>query len=273
MIKVLKCGKVPQHVAIIMDGNRRFATKIGLSDRRLGHYYGYQRFESVIDWCFQLGIKCVTVYAFSVENFKRTTEEVNTLMELAMQKLANLAEYNELIRRNKVAIRIIGELNLLPLNVRDSAIKAMKATAHHNQFILNICFPFVSKLEMARACTLYKEFLEDPLTHQYEEASVYRACLDTFDSPNIDILIRTSGERRLSEFMLHQLCVSPKCVYEFANSMWPEFSLFEFGAILLRYQNQCGEDGGHLDPVPQCLLDRRKKTLFAMASDNEAIGR
>lgn len=272
---------MPQHVAFIMDGNRRFAVKQGLGDRRLGHFYGYNRFESVLDWCFQLGIKCVTVYAFSVENFKRTKEEVTTLMELAVEKLAKLATHSETIKRNKVGIRIIGELEMLPESVMAVAMKAMAATAHYDNFILNICFPYVSRMEMERARSAYDTMLSDPTFAECSEECLYRSCLDTFDSPDIDILVRTSGEWRLSEFMLHQLCTSPNCFYAFSKVMWPDFTLLEFGKILLKYQLRSADNRNslmQLPIIPEKLKARRIKEMLELLAkyhntQEDVIGR
>lgn len=268
IIAVLKHGTIPQHVAFIMDGNRRYAAKQGLGDRRLGHFHGYSRFEQVLDWCFQLGIKCVTVYAFSVENFKRTQAEVTTLMELAVDKLAKLATHSDMIKRNRVGIRIIGELDMLPDSVKAVAMKAMKTTLQYDNFILNICFPYVSRLEMERARISYQDLVSNRSFAHIPEDTLYRACLDTFDSPDVDILIRTSGEWRLSEFLLHQLCVSPQCYYAFSPVMWPEFSFFEFGKILLKYQVSIGTAGKHNDaqPIPSALKKKRMRELFESIS-------
>lgn len=280
-ITILKGGTVPKHVAFIMDGNRRFAVKKGLGDRRLGHFYGYNRFERVLDWCFQLGIKCVTVYAFSVENFKRTKEEVTTLMELAVEKLAKLAAHSEIIKRNKVGIRIIGELDLLPESVMAVAMKAMAATAKNDNYLLNICFPYVSRMEMERARSAYNSLVSDPTYAETPEECLYRSCLDTFDSPDIDILVRTSGEWRLSEFMLHQLCESPNCYYAFSKVMWPDFTLLEFGKVLLKYQRKFGrsqKSNEGLSFIPERLKAKRLKEMAELlakhySGTDDMIGR
>ena len=275
LIRTLSCGPIPKHIAIIMDGNRRYASKLGLADRRLGHYHGYDRFETVLNWCLRLGVKCVTVYAFSVENFKRSPEEVATLMTLAAEKLEKLASRRDIIDRHGVSIRIIGELGMLPEKVRNVAIKAMYATSHHSNYILNICFPFVSRLEMERATKMFNEWKQDPEMSMIEDQVLFRGCLDTFDSPDIDILIRTSGEWRLSEFLLYQLCTSPNCHSFFIDKMWPEFSIIEFGKILLRYQSRVTERSSLSVNLPAKIMQARKKQyadLFATA-DFELIGR
>lgn len=238
LLNIVGRGAAPRHVAFIMDGNRRYAVKIGEKDRKLGHYHGYTRFEAMLDWCFKLGIHCITVYAFSVENFRRSREEVETLMKLAVDKLALLAEHDTRIKKNRVGIRIIGELSMLPLEVQQTAARAMEMTASYNNYILNICFPYVSKLELRRANELYSKAVLSKVHPGITRESLYRSCLDTYDSPDIDIMIRTAGDHRLSEFAIHQLCSSPNCQYEFVRSMWPEFSLMEFAWILFRYQNR-----------------------------------
>jgi ditrans,polycis-polyprenyl diphosphate synthase len=166
---------------------------------------------------------------------------------------------------------------MLPEDVRRVAVAAMEATAHYSKFLLNVCFPFVSRLEMARAAEMYRERVRSLTMARFGDEAVYRSCLDTFDSPDIDILVRTSGERRLSEFLLHQLCVSGNCLYEFVPAYWPDFSFPGFAIILLRFQNRfSGRVTKHDGRLPKALLARRLKTTIpgqGGSVDGEVAGR
>lgn len=131
-IRVLRAGPIPAHIAFIMDGNRRFATQRHLA-KPLGHAFGTLRFEQMLRWCFRLGIRTITVYAFSIENFRRPQDEVDTLMCLAIDKFRELA-HDSLIHRHRVAIRVLGELEMLPEDVRRAAQDAMRATKDYHEY-------------------------------------------------------------------------------------------------------------------------------------------
>ncbi|RKP23707.1 dehydrodolichyl diphosphate synthase [Syncephalis pseudoplumigaleata] len=149
-LELLRHGEVPRHIAFIMDGNRRYARKCSVTPGE-GHHEGFQKLEQILEWCLDLGVHTVSVYAFSIENFKRPAEEVNALMALARDKLHMLCEKSQLIREYDVAIRVIGQLDLLPADVREAADRAMQLTAHHRRTVLNICCPYTSRDEMTTA--------------------------------------------------------------------------------------------------------------------------
>ncbi|KAK9687477.1 hypothetical protein K7432_014777, partial [Basidiobolus ranarum] len=148
LIEILKCGPVPRHLAFIMDGNRRFARKLSVKTVE-GHTRGYHKLEEVLEWCLKLGVNTVTVYAFSIENFKRPKEEVDGLMKLAKEKLDYLCEKCDIINEHQVRIQILGKLDLLPSDVYEAAQRAMRLTAHNTKATLNLCFPYTSRDEIA----------------------------------------------------------------------------------------------------------------------------
>ncbi|KAI8355427.1 putative undecaprenyl diphosphate synthase-domain-containing protein [Mortierella sp. GBAus27b] len=233
-IKALQCGPIPQHVGFIMDGNRRYGRKVQVGNSR-GYYLGYEALEEMLAVCMEMGVKVVTVYAFSIENFKRPPDQVETLMELAKTKLAELCEHSELVNRYGIGIRVLGDDTLLPEDVRKVVRRAVDLTKKNNRAILNMCFPYTSREELTMASRSLVSGIEafelnpsDVTTSVLEDSLYTRSC------PPMDILIRTSGEIRLSDFMLWQS--SRACHIEFIDCYWPEFTFWKLLPILLRYQ-------------------------------------
>ncbi|CAG8507045.1 905_t:CDS:2 [Ambispora leptoticha] len=234
LIKVLRQGPIPQHVGFVMDGNRRFAKKIQVQTGE-GHYMGFQKLEEVLEICLELGIKVVTVYAFSIENFKRPKEEVDTLMNLARKKLRELYENNDVVSKYGVSIRILGNKTLLPEDLLIEMEKAEDATKRNNRTILNLCCPYTSRDEIATAVRKVVIQVEKGETNISEiDEKLLDSKLYTNGCPPLEILIRTSGETRLSDFLLWQC--HEKCNIHFVNCYWPEFSLWEMLPIILDYQ-------------------------------------
>ncbi|KAF9419732.1 cis-prenyltransferase [Podila epigama] len=233
-IKALQCGSIPQHVGFIMDGNRRYGRKVQVGNGR-GYYLGYETMEEILAVCMELGVKVVTVYAFSIENFKRPPDQVETLMELAKIKLAELCEQSEMVRQYGIGIRVLGNVSLLPKDVQEVIHKAVELTKHNNRAILNMCFPYTSRDELSMATRSLVGGIEaNELDPSDITTSVLESSLYTRSCPPMDILIRTSGEIRLSDFMLWQS--SRECHVEFIDCYWPEFTFWKLLPILIRYQ-------------------------------------
>ncbi|XP_046333567.1 dehydrodolichyl diphosphate synthase complex subunit DHDDS-like [Haliotis rufescens] len=230
---VLKAGPVPKHIGIIMDGNRRFAAKNSM-EKAEGHLKGFDKLAETLDWCLDLGICEVTVYAFSIENFKRSKEEVDCLMELARKKFARLLEEKELIEKHGVCIRVLGNLRLLPTDVQKTIAEAVELTKHNNRAILNVCFAYTARDDM---CTAMREMVEGVSTgllkHSDISEDLLGKCLYTSRSRHLDLLIRTSGEVRLSDFLLWESSYS--CL-AFVKVLWPEFSIWHLYGAVLHYQ-------------------------------------
>ncbi|XP_024241767.2 dehydrodolichyl diphosphate synthase complex subunit DHDDS isoform X2 [Oncorhynchus tshawytscha] len=201
---ILKAGPMPKHVAFIMDGNRRYARKRQV-ERQEGHTQGFDKLAETLRWCLNLSIHEVTVYAFSIENFKRSKDEVDGLMELAKQKFIRLLEEQDNLEKHGVCIRVLGDLTLLPLDLQQHIARAVVATRTHNKCFLNVCFAYTSRHEIANAVGEMAWGVEQGLikSSDVSEALLSR-CLYSSNSPNPDLLIRTSGEVRLSDFLLWQ---------------------------------------------------------------------
>ncbi|KAG4992144.1 hypothetical protein AAZX31_09G181200 [Glycine max] len=150
MFAILSVGPVPSHIAFIMDGNRRYAKKRNMEEGD-GHKAGFTALMSILRYCYELGVKYVTVYAFSIDNFKRKPNEVQSLMELMREKIEELLQQESLINEYGVRLHFIGDLQLLTEPVRASVEKAMRVTAHNNQRVLLICVAYTSRHEIVHA--------------------------------------------------------------------------------------------------------------------------
>jgi len=230
---ILRGGEMPNHVAFIMDGNRRFARRKNEKVIK-GHESGFHKLAQVLSWCEMLNIPEVTVYAFSAENFKRSQEEVNNLMDLARQKFLELLKEINKLNEKGIRIRMIGEISLLPMSVRQPAAELELKTKNNSNYILNICLAYTSRLELLDATKrLLEEVSEkkkglnlDDLDEEIVNQSLYL-------SSTPQLLIRTSGEVRLSDFLLMQ-CSNAKL--SFCDDLWPEFSIWTFYRCIIEYQ-------------------------------------
>uniref|UniRef100_A0A6J0UPF1 Alkyl transferase n=1 Tax=Pogona vitticeps TaxID=103695 RepID=A0A6J0UPF1_9SAUR len=230
---VIKAGPMPRHIAFIMDGNRRYAQKLKVKKLE-GHSQGFAKLAQTLQWCLSLGVREVTVYAFSIENFKRSQEEVEGLMELARQKFTRLLEEQENLEKHGVCVRIIGDLPLLPRDIQEQIAKVVLATKHYNMCFLNIAFAYTSRQEMSDAVKELAWGVEEGLLQPSDVSeSLIDKCLYSSKSPHPDILIRTSGEVRLSDFMLWQTSYS--CLV-FQPVLWPEYSFWNLWEAILRFQ-------------------------------------
>ncbi|XP_012056574.1 PREDICTED: dehydrodolichyl diphosphate syntase complex subunit DHDDS-like [Atta cephalotes] len=232
-LRIIKTGEVPKHVAFIMDGNRRYANKQNLQKGE-GHSKGFDKMTEMLNWCMDLGVVEVTVYAFSIENFKRSKEEVDGLMDLARQKFKRLLEEKEKLMDVGVCIRVIGNLSLIPEDLCKLVAEAMTITRENNKAFLNLAFAYTSRDEITHAIKDIIQGVKDAdiLPEDINE-DLITDCLYTYKSPNPDLLIRTSGETRLSDFLMWQ--ISNTCIY-FTEVLWPEFNIWNFLSAIFYYQ-------------------------------------
>ncbi|GLJ36647.1 hypothetical protein SUGI_0737310 [Cryptomeria japonica] len=199
MLWIIMGGPIPIHIAIIMDGNRRFAQKQHMA-KKSGHEFGAESLMQSLKHCYEFGVKYVTIYAFSIENFKRSPEEVEALMELMRQKLQALLEKESLVNQLGIRVRLLGKLDLLPPILRQTAEKVMARTMTNNRAILNVCVAYTSTEEITQAVAGAGRRFEMGVSVDDIEGHLY-----TVGCPEPDLLIRTSGETRLSNFLLWQL--------------------------------------------------------------------
>ncbi|KAJ8931090.1 hypothetical protein NQ314_016040 [Rhamnusium bicolor] len=264
----MKCGPIPNHIAFIMDGNRRFATKTKMQKSE-GHSKGFEKLAECLQWCKEIGIKEVTVYAFSIENFKRSKDEVDTLMQLAKEKFQKLFEEKEKIMREGVCIRVIGNLSLLSEDLRKLIAEAMLLTKDNNKAILNVAFAYTSRDEISNSIkTVVEGIDENKIQISDINEELISQCLYTNLSPNPELLIRTSGEVRLSDFLLWQSSNTNIC---FTNVLWPEFCIWHFLGCIFKYQRSCNDlrkyelehkvDGKRSHGVDSFLEDLQQKRI------------
>ena len=227
---------IPKHVAIIMDGNGRWAQSRRLP-RSAGHRAGTDRLRGIIRLSSDLGIASLTLYAFSTENWKRPSDEVGTLMGLLIEYFTS--EIDEL-HENNVRIRIIGAYEGLPNGPRAAVERSMKRTEANTGLNLNIALNYGSRAEILRAANLA---MQQAIAEGKNEisAEMLERNLYTFGQPEVDLLIRTSGEQRISNFLLYQLSYAE---FLFPEEYWPDFSDEAFLSALRAYQNRSRRFGG-----------------------------
>ncbi len=234
LIEQIKQEPVPKHVAIIMDGNRRFASELGLSPNA-GHLFGRDKIEEVLGWCFDLNIKNLTVYAFSTENFQREINEVQTLMDLCKDELIK-ASKDSRIHKNQVRIRILGKLDTLPEEISESAHYVMEQTKNYDKYSFNIALAYGGREEIIQAIQrIAKDVKEDIISIDEIEEPIVSKYLYTNGIPDPDIILRTSGEERISNFLLWQLAYSE--LY-FSDVYWPAFQKRDFLRAIITCQQR-----------------------------------
>lgn len=217
-----------------MDGNRRFAQELGLS-WEAGHIFGKQKIEEVLDWCFDLNIRILTIYAFSTENFNRSQKEVATLMGLLKQEL-DKAKEDSRIHQNKVRIRILGRLESLPEDLQGSARVIMRMTKAYNAYQLNIALAYGGREEIIQAIQhMGSDIKKGKLKIKDISQKTVSSYLYTKGLPDPDLILRTSGEERISNFLLWQLAYSE--LY-FSDVYWPALQKRDFLLAIRSYQNR-----------------------------------
>lgn len=290
VVRVLAVGPVPRHIAFIMDGNRRYAKKLHVKTIQ-GHTAGFYALEYILEWCMKFGVKEVSIYAFSLENYKRPQEEVDGLMNLCAEKFREMMGGDRLVERLGIRVRVIGDLSNVPEKTKTAIDEVVAYSQNNTKAVLNVCFAYTSRDEMTRAVqtlvnTAHRardlnnsnnssnnsnidnnDDYEDekrliklvkggegatvaPPTSWEEEKrgkwgeeegtgregqwgwedELWKAMMIT-DAP--ELIIRTSGEIRFSDFLLWQTAFS--CVV-FLSVLWPDFSVWHFLYVILVYQ-------------------------------------
>lgn len=229
-------GDIPEHVGIILDGNRRWGfEKYGESLN--GHLYGARTGEDFLEWCLDLGIRTVTLYVFSTENFNRPKEEVNGILKLIENESRKLIS-DRRIHEHKVRVKAIGRLELLPESLRSVLAEVEKATASYDQHYLNIAVAYGGRAEIVDAAKrIIDEVKSGSLDEQTVDEDMFQKYLYTSHLPNPypEMIIRTSGEERLSGFLLWQAAYSE---FVFLDVYWPEFRRIDLLRAVRTYQRR-----------------------------------
>jgi len=232
----LDMNNIPRHIAIIMDGNGRWARKRGLS-RSMGHREGSVTLKKIVEACYNLGVKYLTVYAFSTENWSRPKEEVDELMKLLLEYLKNAEK--ELKGKN-VRIRVIGDRKRLPAEIVSEIERVEEKTSHNDGLIFIIALNYGGRQEIVDAVNAIAEDIRNGKITEINE-DVISQRLYTRDIPDPDLLIRTSGELRLSNFLIWQSSYSELF---FSDVLWPDFTPKHLEEAILSYQGRQRRFGG-----------------------------
>jgi short-chain Z-isoprenyl diphosphate synthase len=235
----LRGGPVPQHVGIILDGNRRFARQRGHCDPRLAYELGAEKLDDVLTWCIDLKVRAVTLWAFSIDNMRRPQAEVSAILTAVEKKIAALAE-DAVTLRQGIRFKAVGRLELLPPSTIDVLRKAVERTADNDALTVTIAIAYGGREEIVDAlrnlirsqhrpgCDL--DTVLDELTPGAIDDYLYTAGL-----PDLDLIIRTSGEIRLSGFLLWQ---SARSELYFSDVNWPEFRKLDFLRAIRAFQRR-----------------------------------
>ncbi len=230
--------KIPQHVAIIMDGNGRWAKK-RMMPRNYGHMQGSKRVEEICRAAYDLGIKYLTIYAFSTENWSRPQEEVDALMKILRNYLAESVKKST---DNNMRVRVIGDRSRLDKDIVKSIEELEEVSAKNTGLNFQIALNYGSRDEMIRAMKrLLKDCTDGKIAPENISEELYEEYLDTKDIPDPDLLIRTSGEERLSNFLLWQLAYAE---FYFPEVLWPDFDKNELKKAIEAYTKRDRRFGG-----------------------------
>ena len=232
----IKKGGIPTHIAVIMDGNRRWARKKGLYPW-LGHRFGAEKVDELIEWCINLGIKVITIYALSTENLKRSKRELDEILRLLKEKSLEYVN-DERLHKHGIRVKVIGRKDLLPRDVRDALEKLEEATSKYNNLYLNLAVAYGGRAEIVDASkNLIKDVLAGKVKVDEIDEAILERYLYTSDIPNHepDMIIRTSGEERISNFLLWQSAYSELI---FLDVYWPEFRKIDLMRAIRIYQKR-----------------------------------
>jgi ditrans,polycis-polyprenyl diphosphate synthase len=248
VLRALRIGSPPSSVAFIMDGNRRWARARGKAPYD-GHPRGGEKLADTLQWCLDAGVVTVTVYAFSIENFKRPQREVDEIFALAHDRFSAMLDETDVIRRHRVRVNVLGDLRLLPSRLRAVFTRAMRDTRQFSSPgnpVLNVCFAYTARADIARALSTAVSLCDaGHLCPADIDENVFSACLytgyscgtphDGATAEHPDLLVRTSGETRLSDFLLYQ---SSNSIVSFESVLWPDLTAWHMVRIILDFQAQ-----------------------------------
>ena len=232
LLKKIDKNNIPKHIAIIMDGNGRWAKKIG-RERTIGHRSGVKSVRDVLEGCIELNIKNLTLYVFSIENWQRPKIEVNALMHLLFKSITH--ELDNLIKNN-VRLKIIGNDSMLPTKIKEKLIDAVSKTKSNTGLILNLAVSYGSKQEIIQAVkNISNKVKKNIISLEKIDENTINDHLYTRDLDNVDLLIRTGGEIRVSNFLLWQISYAE--LY-FLKLLWPDFRKSHLFNSVIEYQKR-----------------------------------
>lgn len=234
MLERVRSSPVPRHLAIIMDGNRRFANTHGMMIQD-GHVRGKETLEHLLDWCLEIGLKILTVYALSTENLARPPEELGPLMDLFAASFRQI-ETDERVHRNGIRVRAFGNLSALRPDVAEAIRVAEAATARYSNYFYNVAIAYGGRDEILEAIrSIARDVAAGKLRPEEIRDQTVSSRLYTADLPDPDLVFRTSGEERISNFLLWQ---SAYAELYFADVLWPGLTRMDFLRAISAYQDR-----------------------------------
>lgn len=234
-------GPMPKHMGIIMDGNRRYAKEILKTDNtNEGHVKGKDKLREVLEWNLKTNVKALTVYAFSTENFSREEEEVDFLMKLITDMMHETAD-DELTHKHHVRVRMIGDRSLIPGELLKAVEEVEERTKDYDDFHLNVAIAYSGRNEIVKAVKeISQKIKEGSMSIDDIDENMFSSYLYTKDDPDLDLVIRTSGEVRISNFLIWQLAYSE--LY-FTDVYWPGFRYIDYLRAIREYQHRARRYG------------------------------
>jgi short-chain Z-isoprenyl diphosphate synthase len=230
-------GTLPVHIGLILDGNRRYAKEMGFDDVTMGHKEGAKKLDDVLTWCVEFGIKIITIWVLSTDNTQRDEDEVVALVKVIEEKINDLSK-NPIIKKNGIQIKALGNLDILPDELKEAIRKSEMSTKDHTNHILNIAVGYGGREEIVDAV---KRVIREKKACSLEELAD-NICADditnhlyTYGIPDPDLIIRTSGEIRMSGFLLWQSAYSE---FYFCDAFWPVFRKIDFLRAIRSYQQR-----------------------------------
>ena len=244
----INLDRLPRHIAIIMDGNGRWAREKG-QDRLYGHYHGVESVRNIVEGCAELGIGYLTLYAFSTENWDRPEKEVTGLMELLVETIRREVET---LNKNKIRLHVIGDMNMLPEYAKKELYEALEITGKNTGLNLVMALSYSSRWELVEAV---KNIASDVKTGKLELGEISQETVQrylcTSGFPDPELMIRTSGEYRISNFLLFQLAYAE--LY-FTNTRWPDFRKENLYEAIIDFQSRERRFGKTSDQVQQEII-------------------
>lgn len=238
MLEKEEIANLPEHIAIIMDGNRRWAREHDLETKQ-GHKQGAKTLENIVRYANKIGIKYLTVYAFSTENWKRTKEEVGALMLLLQNYLDDFSKRAD---TENIKIKVLGDITALSKGVQNSINKAIERTKENTGIVMNVAFNYGGRAEIVYALKkIANSLINNEITLDDIDENLISNNLYTAGQPDPDLLIRTSGELRTSNFLPWQLAFSE---FYFVTKHWPDFSEDDLDEAIRAYQKRNRRFGG-----------------------------
>ncbi len=232
LLEQIDTSRIPRHIAIIMDGNGRWAKEQG-QDRLFGHFHGVESVRNIVEGCAELGVEFLTLYAFSTENWDRPAQEVSGLMELLVD---TIRKETETLNRNNIRLEVIGDKNMLPESAQKALAESLDITRNNSGLRLIMALSYSGRWELVRAIRgIATDVQLGKLSPENIDQETVKQYLDTSDFPDPELMIRTSGEYRISNFLLFQLAYAE--LY-FTDTRWPDFRKKHLYEAILNFQSR-----------------------------------